>query len=154
MSVIITTGLSIMLLLTAGDCEGGGGPGTKEYNDRHHINESRGALPNPDPAPREPGTPPPGVGVTFRVAFDKSAGRVIATYNAGHGQQTMTITGGYKTWGSIILKGTPVSLLVVHASPGKVGSIRIQIIRDVGGLVCTDSNDETPTGGADCAGVV
>lgn len=163
MSVI---GMFSMTSVAGAKCEGGG-PGTSEYNKRHHINETAPAMPNPDPKPerRGPGRPPTGKSVTFSVTAARSMGTIIVTYRVGDADETFHMS-GTKHWGTFTNVGTPVGIL---AAPDKAanddgtfkhGEITVRIKREPanaaegGPIICQDTNGPGLTGGAQCAGVV
>lgn len=166
---ILIAGCITVLMLTGAatdECEGKG-PGTSDYNARHHIDPSQQAMPNPDPAPerRGPGRPPSGKYVTFTVAADRSMGSIIINYTIGGSPHTFHMT-GVKHWGSIVDVGTPVAVIAapdeVKKSDGtfKHGLVTVTIKREPanqaegGPIICQDSNKPGLTGGAQCAGLV
>lgn len=144
----------VMLTGASGDgCEP-----EKGSHDTSHNNPEK-PIPNPDPKPpKGTNNSPKGVYVTFIVRASKALGPAFITYNYGIGQKTKVAT--KFVWGTIVSKGTPVSLLAAPNRPGSPGQITIQIRREPGDksqggtLVCGDENgsDDRAVGGAGCAG--
>lgn len=158
MRLVAVVVLSLVMLGVFVGCKAGG-PGTPEYNKRHHIDETTPApaMPNPDPRPpkgspsptatvhgdderheperRGPGRPPEGKYVTFSVTAAKSMGTIVVTYSVGDGAQETFHMHGTKHWGTVSTVGTPVSVL---AAPDKAanddgtfkhGPISVKIVR-------------------------
>lgn len=147
-------GLMAIAMLTGASGEGCDPPPSQQG--KHHTNPEK-PIPNPDPKPPKlTGQPPQGIYVTFAVDASKALGRTFITYSFGAGYKHHTLKGVSWRWGTIVPKGTPVTLIAapfVHGTPGR---ITIHIYREPGkpAVICGDENgsDDYAVGGAGCAG--
>ena len=109
-------------------------------------------APNPDPAPSRRGIG--NVELVFTVGTNSS--RVVTSWNVGRGwQHGATKHKGETSWTETAKPGQHVTFIAAHSKPGDKAWIDIEVYqRNNGRILCRDNNNDDPSGGAQCSGVV